>query len=640
MNHRDGDAFDRVHPDLIDLMLRVNIDPPIDPPSEDAMARSIYLAIQMADELEQVDLVERIIPEEELAAERLAEGDFLNLDHRITLDEVERLAALRATPEPERQVERLRGNLGECIICGEGGHVRVPCNCVYCYPCLRELIRRGLAGLTEFPPRCCVHFREETIRLAQRPALVHLFRQLEEESEVPLPDRLYCHDPHCAAFIPLDCHGECLICEQLTCQRCGGRNHGRRRCDEGEIGEDLCVACRAEFCLICGERWKSCDCELYGGHNHMVPMRRRPGRKPERYRRAPRNVEAVEPALRIPQLRPRYGEEDRGPRVTGVRRRTRRLERLPMREHEHRERNDAEPGPAHEHHRRHHGHREREEEHAGPAHRHHHHRHRVREEEAGPAHREHRRHRAQEDEDAGPAYRRPHGLYQERDYAEAGPAYGRHHHHREREEDQVVYAYRRDRWDQVYERPQPELVEPEPMPDLDLPPPAMEAPEPHPQEERIVRLRDVVDFARLPPPDPTNIFTRMEDVAELLHEVYIPEGQHLHVPMDRQRWDIFRNREDVGPLVDFAMHQAHPLWDWRFAQAEALGRAERIHQWAQTLPGSPYHRGPRVTVGNLLSEGCPNRGGSSFSCATTTFWRLRFVRLELQGDCLSRMMRL
>jgi hypothetical protein len=239
MNHRDDDAFDRVHPDLVDLMFRVGIDPPINPPSEDAMARSIYLAIQMANEFEQAELVSRIIPEEELAAERLAEGDFRNLDHRITLDEAERLAALRATPEPDRQAERRGGNFGECIICGEGGHVRVPCNCVYCYPCLRELIRRGLTGLTEFPPRCCVHFREETIRLAQRPALVHLFRQLQEESEVLMPDRLYCHDPHCAAFIPLDCDGECLICEQLTCQRCGGRDHGRRRCDEGEILEDV-----------------------------------------------------------------------------------------------------------------------------------------------------------------------------------------------------------------------------------------------------------------------------------------------------------------------------------------------------------------------------------------------------------------
>ncbi|KAJ4217192.1 hypothetical protein NW759_009139 [Fusarium solani] len=118
MNHRDDDAFDRVHPDLVDLMFRVGIDPPINPPSEDAMARSIYLAIQMANEFEQAELVSRIIPEEELAAERLAERDFRNIDHRITLDEAERLAALRATPEPDRQAERRGGNFGECIICG------------------------------------------------------------------------------------------------------------------------------------------------------------------------------------------------------------------------------------------------------------------------------------------------------------------------------------------------------------------------------------------------------------------------------------------------------------------------------------------------------------------------------------------
>ncbi|WAO84532.1 Hypothetical protein NCS54_00174900 [Fusarium falciforme] len=118
MSHRDGDAFDRVHPDFVDLMFRVGIDPPINPSSEDAMARSIYLAIQMADADEQAELMSRIVPEEELAAERLKEGDFRNLDHRITLDEVERLAALRATPEPNRQVDRRGGYLGECIICG------------------------------------------------------------------------------------------------------------------------------------------------------------------------------------------------------------------------------------------------------------------------------------------------------------------------------------------------------------------------------------------------------------------------------------------------------------------------------------------------------------------------------------------
>lgn len=346
-------------------------------------------------------------------------------------------------------------------------------------------------------------------------------------------------------------------------------------------------------------------------------MRRRPGRKPDQYRRAPRNVEGVEPGLRIPQLRPRYGEEDRGPRVTEVRRRTRRLQRLPMRGYERLERDDGEMGPAHGHHRRHHGRREEEE--AGPAFRPHR-GHREREQEAGPAHREHPRHRARENEDAGPAHRQRHGRHEEagpahrphhhrhreRDDEEAGPAYGRHHQHREREQDHAGPFYRQnrwaDQWAQIYERPQPALVEPQPMPDLDLPPPAPEAPQQRQQEQRIERIRDVVNFDELPPIDPTNVFARMEDVADLLHEVYIPEGQHLHVPRERHRWDIFRNREDVGALVDFLQHQAYHIWEWRVAQAEALRRAERTQQWVQTLPrhGTLYYRG--VTAGNLYPE--------------------------------------
>ncbi|KAM0441251.1 hypothetical protein ACHAPT_000558 [Fusarium lateritium] len=356
--NRDHIAFDRVHPDFIDLMARHDINPPVNPPSEDAMARSILLAIQMEDEPEQAGLVSRIIHEDELAAQRLRGPDFRNLDHSITLDEAERLVALRGTPDPERRIERRAEDVGECIICGERGHVRVPCDCAYCFSCLREGIRRRLTSLNEFPPRCCVHFTEETIRLVQRPELVHLFRQLEEENGVPVRERVYCHDRQCAAFIPPGCDGECLICEKRTCRHCGAEAHGNRECEEGDIVEDvwemmdrdrivncpgcgimvqlaeacnhmLCTTCGTEFCLICGRGdWRACGCPTYGGHRHMVPMRRRPGLKPERYRRAPRRrAEAApaEPGLKIPQLRTRPG--DVGPRVREVRRRTRRLDR-------------------------------------------------------------------------------------------------------------------------------------------------------------------------------------------------------------------------------------------------------------------------------------------------------------------------
>lgn len=289
-------------------------------------------------------------------------------------------------------------------------------------------------------------------------------------------------------------------------------------------------------------------------------MRYRPGQKPERYRRgAPEQAEAVEPGLRIPQLRPRYGEENRRPRVTEVRRRTRRLQRLPMRGYEPRE---AEAGPAY---RRHHRHGQAVNEEAGPAHRQHH-RHREREEEVGPAYRQHRRHR---DEEAGPAHRQHH----------------RHH---------------------VPERRQLEPAAPVPLPLLDLPLPARDAPEQQRQQEGqggIVRFFDVIRMDLLPPPPEDHIQERFEDVADLLHEMFIPQGQHLHVPRRRQRWDILPNlEEDVGHPVEFAPRPAHHDWGRRFAQGEASSLVERIQQWAQGVPPPQPSRGRRHALGHLYPE--------------------------------------
>ncbi|KAF4463766.1 E3 ubiquitin- ligase ARI4 [Fusarium albosuccineum] len=314
-----GDAWDRVHPELIDLMFRHEVVPNQDV-TEETLARTIFLAIELADPFEQADIVSRIVSEEEVARQRLQNPDVRNIQHRIALDAAERRAALCATPEPERQVERHQGpNLGECLICGEQGHITTACRHAYCLPCLRESIRLGLQSENDFPPRCCEHFTEETIRLAQRPALVHLFRQLEEEVQVPVPDRLYCHDRSCATFIPPGGRGECPACGLGTCERCQAMAH-EGECEEGEIVENVwetmdrnqCI-CSAHFCFVCGERWKTCECPLYGGHDQMVPIRLRPGLKPEQFRRERRQVDHAEPApvenLRIPQLRPRPGEQ-------------------------------------------------------------------------------------------------------------------------------------------------------------------------------------------------------------------------------------------------------------------------------------------------------------------------------------------
>ncbi|KAM5355138.1 hypothetical protein ACJ41O_001784 [Fusarium nematophilum] len=366
----ETDAFDRVHPDLIDLIYRLEIAPTGDIVtwSEEVLARTIFLAIELADPVEQAQIVSRIITDEEAAADRLKDADVQNLNHRITLDLAERQATLRATPEPERQPDlQAAVNIGECLVCGDPGNVAVQCNCVYCLPCLRAAIRLGLRSENDFPPRCCVHFGEATIRLADRPALVHLFRQIAEEVDVPPAERLYCHDGRCAAFIPPGSN-ECPACGLRTCRDCGaGAHEDHERCVEGEVVEDIwetmdqhnmvncpgcgriiqlqeacnhmTCPCGTEFCLLCGRMWETCHCPTYGHFDLMIPVRDRPGLKPERYRRVrPRDADRAgvgpdAPELRIPRLRPIPGEEDRVPRVPERRRRVRPMgaERLPLR---------------------------------------------------------------------------------------------------------------------------------------------------------------------------------------------------------------------------------------------------------------------------------------------------------------------
>jgi hypothetical protein len=87
-----SDAFDRVHPDFVDLLIRSNLLPGEagDGLSESNLARLIYIALELAEEDEQIFLLSRIITEDELAVERLRSPEVRNTHHRVVLDRVER----------------------------------------------------------------------------------------------------------------------------------------------------------------------------------------------------------------------------------------------------------------------------------------------------------------------------------------------------------------------------------------------------------------------------------------------------------------------------------------------------------------------------------------------------------------------
>lgn len=340
------DMIGLAHPDLIDLLFRFDLQPNknLSQVSESDLARRILLAIELADVDEQVSLISRFIPEEELAAERLGTVVVQNTSHRIILDPAERMVALNedpSGPEPKENGE-------DCIACAESAHGKAPCGCNYCVTCYRQIIRIGLRSQEEFPPKCCKPFDETAVALSGSPSLVHLFRQMKEEEELPIPDRVYCYQGNCAAFIPPDLKGQCPICPYKTCVDCGEKAHDGLPCAEGDALEDVWATmdanksvncpdcgrmiqlseacnhmtcpCGAEFCFLCGVKSRRCGCPPYRNFDLMVPMKDRPGVKPPQFRRPPRTdiptgQDGGETGpLKIPQLRPNPGEEKRTPR--------------------------------------------------------------------------------------------------------------------------------------------------------------------------------------------------------------------------------------------------------------------------------------------------------------------------------------
>ncbi|QPC72454.1 hypothetical protein HYE68_003206 [Fusarium pseudograminearum] len=340
------DMVGLAHPDLIDLLFRFDLQPTenLSEVPEPDLARRILLAIELADPDEQVSLISRFIPEEELAAERLGTAVVQNTHHRIILDPTEKKIALNEDPSGPEPKE----NGKDCIACAESAHGKAPCGCYYCVTCYRQIIRIGLRSQEEFPPKCCKPFDEIAVALSGSPALVHLFRQMKEEEELPIPDRVYCYQGNCAAFIPPDLKGQCPICPYKTCVDCGEKAHDGLPCAEGDALEDVWATmdanksvncpdcgrmiqlseacnhmtcpCGCHFCFLCGKKDRTCSCPQYKSFHTMVPMKDRPGVKPPQFRRPPRTDVPTgqgggdtEP-LKIPQLRPKPGEKERTPR--------------------------------------------------------------------------------------------------------------------------------------------------------------------------------------------------------------------------------------------------------------------------------------------------------------------------------------
>ncbi|KAI9669472.1 MAG: hypothetical protein M1817_004697 [Caeruleum heppii] len=231
------------------------------------------------------------------------------------------------------------GRLHACVVCDQAltTHevITTPCSHTYCMTCLLTLFETSMRQEDLFPPRCC----RQTIPLEiAEPFLTRESTQQfrEKTIEFATPDRTYCCNPNCSTFIPptaiSDGHATCPSCHDQTCSICKqhvhvgdcpqdphmrqlldlARTSGWQRClDCGRMLE-LVTGCNhmtAEFCYVCGLRWKTCDCAQWDEARLLDRAHQMVARDPARAPAAAAGAGAREEHVRQIQdrLRARHG---------------------------------------------------------------------------------------------------------------------------------------------------------------------------------------------------------------------------------------------------------------------------------------------------------------------------------------------
>lgn len=201
----------------------------------------------------------------------------------------------------------------------------------YCTDCFSRLIQTAVDNEAQWPPKCCLNpvpFR--TIAKYAPPGLLASYRLKAEELETPIESRLYCSQPDCGAWIRKEFHNlatRTATCPSghALCTMCRGPTHpadeacpqdrdtqladrlaqeeGWRRCTKCSVlveHRDACqhmtCRCGAQFCYVCGLRWRTCGC----GMEQLGEIKERAARR-RRERTAEEEVEAreVAEALRL-----------------------------------------------------------------------------------------------------------------------------------------------------------------------------------------------------------------------------------------------------------------------------------------------------------------------------------------------------
>ncbi|KAK7557968.1 hypothetical protein IWX48DRAFT_183613 [Phyllosticta citricarpa] len=193
----------------------------------------------------------------------------------------------------------------DCVICMDEVRTsrcpKLTCGHRMCHSCLRRQFELSVKDPQHMPPRCCT---SDHISLKYVDRLFDTkFKILwnKKYQEFTTKNRLYCPSRGCGEWIKpshirMDSvagrkYAKCPRCRTKVCVLCNGKWHTRRQCPRDEetqrftelakeAGWQRCYNCKAmvelkegcnhmtcrctaQFCMLCGAKWKTCECPWF-----------------------------------------------------------------------------------------------------------------------------------------------------------------------------------------------------------------------------------------------------------------------------------------------------------------------------------------------------------------------------------------